>query len=208
MLRSERLRPNRTTRAARPTARWLLLSCLVGSAGCARAGSDPAPAEQSKSEVSGPAPRASAEATSQAPSAPVPRDRVATHEPPPPSAVTRVTAEGQLGPGRGTLLIDLQPPGGGKLAVGAPLRVSARGKDLAFPEPIRTQLDPAALPLRLPVVVSDGATEAPEVDLTYYWCSVGDSGSCHPVRARLVVELDLSGSSAGGEAHLVHRPES
>jgi hypothetical protein len=172
--------------------------------GCPRAESGPTEQKQEETALPNEQPSASAKATS----APVPRDRVATHEPPAPSVTTRVKAEGQLGPGRGTLLIDLHPPGGGKLAAGAPLRVSARGKDLAFPESIRTQLDPSALPLRLPVVVSDGATEPPEVDLTYYWCSVGDTGSCHPVRARLVVELDLSGSSAGGEAHLVHRPES
>lgn len=141
-------------------------------------------------------------------SAPIPREEVARHEPPLPRSVRRVKAEGQLGPGRGTLLIELRPPPRGKLAEGAPLRVSARGKDLEFPEAIRTELDPAALPVRLPIVVSDGATEAPEVDLTYYWCNHGDTGSCHPVRTRLIVELDLSGASAGGEALVIHRPES
>jgi hypothetical protein len=140
--------------------------------------------------------------------APVPREQVARHEPPEPRQVQRLKAEGQLGPGRGTLIIDLRPPQDGTLTEGAPLRVSARGRDLTFPESIRTQLDPDELPVRLPIVVSDGAADPAEIDLTYYWCSEGDSGSCHPVRVRLLVELDLSGSGDGGEAHFVHRPES
>lgn len=147
-------------------------------------------------------------ATGSHPARAVPIDEVAQHEPDAPKVTTRVKAQGQLGPGRGTLLIDLRPPADGKLTEGAPLRVSARGRDLSFPQAIRTQLDMDELPVRLPIVVSDGAADPAEVDLTYYWCSHGDSGSCHPVRARLLVELDLSGAGAGGEAHLVHRPDS
>lgn len=179
---------SRNTRAA------LLALALLGW-GCERGGDQPLDL------------RATDDGRRAAPAA-VPIDEVAQHEPDAPEITTRVKAQGQLGPGRGTLLIDLRPPANGKLTEGAPLRVSARGRDLSFPRAIKTQLDSDALPVRLPIVVSDGAADPAEVDLTYYWCSHGDSGSCHPVRARLLVELDLSGSGAGGEAHLVHRPDS
>jgi hypothetical protein len=117
-----------------------------------------------------------------------------------------VKASGQLGPGRGTLIIDIRAPEGAELTQGAPFRVSATGRDLTFPEKIDTKLDVNALPVRLPLDIADGALGPAQVDLTYYYCTKGDDGSCRPERARLNVEMDISGSSAGGEAHLVHHP--
>ncbi len=122
-----------------------------------------------------------------------------------PTSTQQLKASGQLGPGRGTLIVDIEPASGSKLSEGAPLRLSAVGPHLTFPEAIRTELSAAHLPLRLPIVVSDGATGPAELNLTYYTCSHGADAVCRPERARLTVELDLSGSSEGGEAHLTHR---
>ena len=124
----------------------------------------------------------------------------------PSTSTVHLRAAGQLGPGRGTLLVDLKAPEGGKLTEGGPLVVRATGEDLSFPERLRTRLKAADLPLRLPVDVADGAQGTAEVELHYYWCRSGASASCQPERAKLYVELDLSGSHPGGEAHLTHRP--
>lgn len=104
------------------------------------------------------------------------------------------------------LIIDLAPPPGAKLTEGAPLKVTASGEHLRFPQSLSTKLDPAALPIRLPVDVADGATGSAEVDLSYYYCTSGDDGSCQPEHAYLTVELDLTGDAAGGEAHFRHSP--
>lgn len=117
-----------------------------------------------------------------------------------------VTATGQLGPGRGTLIVDIKAPAGAELTEGAPFRVSAKGMDLTFPHEINTTLDLDELPARLPLDVADGAEGPIELDLTYYYCTKGDDGSCRPERAKLSVEIDTTGAGAGGEAHLVHRP--
>lgn len=121
------------------------------------------------------------------------------------TAPQRVKATGQLGPGRGTLLISLQAAAGAKLTDGAPLRVSARGEHLEFPETVKRKLRTAELPVRLPVVVTDGATGPAEVDLSYYTCQVDDQASCKPVKARVVVDLDLTGDAPGGEAHFTYK---
>jgi len=118
---------------------------------------------------------------------------------------SHVKAIGQLGPGRGTLVISIRPPNGGKLTVGAPLVVEASGEHLRFPRRVSTRLDPAALPLRLPIEVADGATGPAYVKLSYYWCGTGDEKACRPEKAELVVDLDTSGDAPGGEAHLDHR---
>src|SRR5690606_28640236 len=117
----------------------------------------------------------------------------------------RVKARGQLGPGKGTLLIALEPPAGGKLSPGSPVSVRARGEHLAFPERIRAPLDPEALPLELPIDVTDGALGPANVDLSFYWCDEAEQGSCHPERVTLIVDLDLSGDAAGGEAFVAYR---
>jgi hypothetical protein len=116
-----------------------------------------------------------------------------------------VKAVGQLGPGRGTLVISLAPPHGGKLTEGSPLVVEARGEHLGFPKKLRTKLALDALPLRVPVDVADGATGPAYVKLSYFWCGTGDEKACRPERTELVVDLDTSGDAPGGEAHLVHR---
>lgn len=116
-----------------------------------------------------------------------------------------VTAEGQLGPGEGTLLVQILPPADGTLTAGAPLRVQAWGDGLEFPAPIRENLDPASLPLHLPIRVSDGATGPARLRLSYYYCTHGHSASCRPERVELVVNLDLSGPGPGGEAIVRHR---
>lgn len=118
-----------------------------------------------------------------------------------------VKATGQLGPGRGTLIVDIKAPAGAELTEGAPFRVSAQGMDLTFPDEIDTVLDLEKLPARLPLDVADGAQGPIELDLTYYYCTKGDDGSCRPERAKLSVEIDTTGVGAGGEAHLVHRPQ-
>lgn len=117
-----------------------------------------------------------------------------------------VRAEGQLGPGGGVLLIDLAPPDGAKLTLDAPLSVGASGGiGLAFPTKLGGALSEHRLPLRLPIEVEDGATGPALVDLSYYWCTEGDEAACRREQSRLSVELDLSGSGAGGEAHLSYR---
>lgn len=122
-----------------------------------------------------------------------------------PAAARHVRAVGQLGPGRGTLVVSLEPPKNGKLTSGAPLSVEARGEHLKFPARIEAKLDPDKLPLRIPVDVADGATGPAHVKLHYYWCGIGEGSACRPERAELVVELDTTGDAAGGEAHLTHR---
>ena len=118
-----------------------------------------------------------------------------------------VRAEGQLGPGTGVLLIDLLAPQGAKLTLDAP--VSARGSGgigLAFPRRLSGPLGQQGLPLRLPIEVADGATGPAQVELSYYWCTDGNAAACRRELALVSIDLDLSGSSAGGEAHLNHKP--
>lgn len=117
-----------------------------------------------------------------------------------------VKATGQLGPGRGTLIVDIKAPEGAELTEGAPFRVSAKGADLTFPHEIDTKLDLKELPARLPLDVADGAQGPVELDMTYYYCTQGDDGSCRPERVKLSVEIDMTGGGEGGEAHLIHRP--
>jgi hypothetical protein len=104
------------------------------------------------------------------------------------------------------LIVDIKAPHGAELTEGAPFRLSAHGPDLTFPHTIDTKLDLAQLPARLPLDVADGAQGPVELDLTYYYCTKGENGACRPERAKLSVEIDLTGGSAGGEAHLVHTP--
>lgn len=125
-----------------------------------------------------------------------------------PTSRARLHAQGQLGPGPGTLVVHLEAPSGAELSEGAPLRLKARGAELSFPESVSTTLAVSDLPLRLPVVVSDGAWGPAELELTYYYCSKGESASCRPERAALTVDLDLDGTAPGGEAFLSYRPES
>lgn len=119
-----------------------------------------------------------------------------------------VTAVGQLGPGRGTLLVGLKAPRGSKLTDGSPLVVHAHGQHLQFPPRLRTELDIDKLPIRLPVEVADGATGPVDVDLIYYTCETTPRGACRRTAARLRVDLDLSGDAAGGEAYLAYEPTS
>jgi hypothetical protein len=119
---------------------------------------------------------------------------------------THARAQGQLGPGTGTLLIDLEAPPGAKLTLDAPM--SARGSGgigLAFPLRLSGPLGQQSLPLRLPIEVDDGATGPAQVELSYYWCTDGNEAACRRELALVSIDLDLSGSSAGGEAHLSHR---
>jgi hypothetical protein len=118
----------------------------------------------------------------------------------------RIKAEGQLGPGGGMLLIDLAPPAGAKLTFDAPFSAKGSGGiGLEFPKRISGPLGEQRLPLRLPIEVADGATGPAQVELTYYWCTDGNEAACRREQTRLNIELDLSGSSAGGEAHLSYR---
>lgn len=155
--------------------------CVLFASGCDRG---PSPALEAKPEVQ------------------VASVRVEMPEP-----VTRsVKASGQLGPGRGTLIVDIKAPDGAELTEGAPLRVKAVGADVSFPQEINTKLRASDLPARLPLDVADGAQGPIQVDLSFYFCERGDKGSCRPERAKLNVEIDMNGGAAGGEAHLVHKP--
>jgi hypothetical protein len=118
----------------------------------------------------------------------------------------RVRAEGQLGPGNNTLFIDIAPPDGAKLTLESPLSVRGSGGiGLDFPRRLSGPLSSHPMPLRLPIDVADGATGPARLELTYYWCTEGNEAACSRERAHLDVELDLTGSAAGGEAHLSYR---
>jgi hypothetical protein len=118
----------------------------------------------------------------------------------------RIRAEGQLGPGKNTLFIDIAPPEGAKLTLESPLNVRGSGGiGLEFPRRLSGPLSTHPMPLRLPVDVTEGATGPARVELTYYWCTDGNEAACRREQAHLDVELDLSGASAGGEAHLSYR---
>jgi hypothetical protein len=117
-----------------------------------------------------------------------------------------VRAEGQLGPGKNTLFIDIAPPDGAKLTPESPLSVRGSGGiGLSFPRRLSGPLGEHPMPLRLPIDVADGATGPAQVEVTYYWCTDGNEAACRREQARLYVELDLSGAGAGGEAHLSYR---
>jgi hypothetical protein len=118
----------------------------------------------------------------------------------------RVRAEGQLGPGKNTLFIDIAPPDGAKLTLESPLSVRGSGGiGLDFPNRLSGPLSSHPMPLRLPIDVADGATGPARLELTYYWCTEGNEAACSREQAHLDVELDLTGSAAGGEAHLSYR---
>jgi DNA-binding beta-propeller fold protein YncE/peroxiredoxin len=125
----------------------------------------------------------------------------------------RLMAAGRLGPGRGTLIVDIAPPLGGKLTDGAPLSVlaSSSGKGLAFPQPKmrakfgKDESGKDALPLRLPIDVAPDADGSALIELAYFWCTTSDAGACIPVHATLEVALDLQGDGPGGEARIQHR---
>ena len=121
---------------------------------------------------------------------------------------SQVRANGQLGPGAGTLLIDLKPPAGAELTEDAPVTVTAKslGEGLTFPKPYRGKLKVDDLPIRLPVEVADGTVADAEVRVSYYYCTKGHRGQCRAERATLHVDLDLTGDAAGGEAYVSHGP--
>lgn len=117
-----------------------------------------------------------------------------------------VRAEGQLGPGNNTLFIDLVAPTGAKLTADSPVSVRGSGGiGLTFPSRLSGSLGSHSMPLRLPIEVADGATGPAQVEVSYYWCTDGNDAACQREQAKLNVELDLSGSGAGGEAHLSYR---
>lgn len=115
-------------------------------------------------------------------------------------------AEGQLGPGTNMLFIDIAPPQGAKLTLESPLSVRGSGGiGLDFPRRLSGPLSTHPMPVRLPIDVADGATGPARIELTYYWCTDGNEAACTREQAQLDVELDLSGSGAGGEAHLTYQ---
>lgn len=138
---------------------------------------------------------------------PSPEEARLSLEAPAPHART-VRAIGQLGPGRGTLVVSPEAPENAKLTAGSPLSVEARGEHFGFPAKLSTKLDPNALPLRIPVDVADGATGPIYVKLAYHWCGLAEGAACRPERVELVVNVDTSGDAPGGEAHLTYRPDS
>jgi hypothetical protein len=118
----------------------------------------------------------------------------------------QVRADGQLGPGNNTLFIDLEAPAGAKLTSESPVTVRGSGGiGLSFPRRLSGALGSHTMPLRLPIEVADGATGPAQVEISYYWCTDGNDAACQREQAKLNVELDLSGSGAGGEAHVSYR---
>jgi hypothetical protein len=135
-----------------------------------------------------------------------PAARNPAQEAPEKATPLRVRAEGQLGPGKNTLFIDIGAPDGAKLTLESPLSVRGSGGiGLEFPRRLSGPLSSHTMPLRLPIDVADGATGPARLELTYYWCTEGNEAACTREQAQLDVELDLSGSAAGGEAHLDYR---
>ncbi|MCH2109267.1 MAG: hypothetical protein MK135_08055 [Polyangiaceae bacterium] len=117
-----------------------------------------------------------------------------------------IDGEGQLGPGRGEILIMIKAPAGQHLTEGAPLKVQLEAADMKFPPALSTKLDSQKLPLRVPVEVADGATGPIEVKLSYYYCDDGSTASCRAERAHLILTADMSGPGEGGEVSLTHSP--
>lgn len=189
--------------------RWLALPLLLG----VHAGCQGAPAERpAEHEPAAVAPAlAAAPASNERPPAAAKAgagDEGARENDGAKEAVTpmRIVAEGQLGPGKNTLFIDIAPPEGAKLTLESPLNVRGSGGiGLEFPSRLSGPLSSHPMPLRLPIDVADGATGPARLDLTYYWCTEGNEAACRRERASLDVVLDLSGSGAGGEAHLSYR---
>ena len=121
------------------------------------------------------------------------------------AARTPIAAAGRFGVGSNTLSITPVAPAGAKIADGSPLVVEIRGA-AGIEAPARTRIEMAAgaVPLRIPVQVSAGSSGPIQVDLSFYWCTSGDSTACVPERARLDVTVDLSGP-APGDASVVHQ---
>jgi hypothetical protein len=125
--------------------------------------------------------------------------------PPAPDPIA-VRANGQLGIGLGHLYIDLQAPKGAKLTPDAPVAIRASGGiGLTFPQELHGPLGSHPLPLRLPIEVADGATGPARLELAYFWCTEGTEAVCRREQALLNVDLDLSGTSPGGEAQVKHK---
>jgi hypothetical protein len=122
-----------------------------------------------------------------------------------PAGYVVVTGRGRLGLGPGTLIIQLLPPAGGTLTEGAPLRLEGRADHISFPPPLETRLQTKKLPLKIEIDVHPGATGPALIDLSYYWCSEGDSSACRAEHAKLAVKLDVTGASPGGRVHVEHR---
>ncbi|MGE0327611.1 MAG: hypothetical protein AB7K71_37115 [Polyangiaceae bacterium] len=115
-----------------------------------------------------------------------------------------VKAQGQLGPGKGTVFIGLEPPSGAKLTAGSPVVIEASGEGLKFPSKLKTQMEPGN-PVALPVEVDESSPGKAQIKLSYYWCHSGDSGQCVREHAELTVSLDLTGDAPGGEAFFSYR---
>jgi hypothetical protein len=170
-------------------AYWSMLALFIG-AGCQGA----------------PVPRPAAAEPASTPASPARAPRAepaaAKNEEP----AVHVRAEGQFGPGNNTLFIDIAPPDGAKLTLDSPLSVRGSGGiGLSFPRRLSGPLSAHPMPLRLPIDVSDGATGPVHVEVTYYWCTDGNEAACQREQAQLNVELDLTGATAGGEAHVSYR---
>ena len=83
-----------------------------------------------------------------------------------------VVATGKLGPGLGTLVVDVVAPTGGKLTAGAPIALTARaaGTGVSLPTPRqRHKLGEGVLPLRLPIQAAANAGGTIELTLEYFW---------------------------------------
>ncbi|MEZ4373586.1 MAG: hypothetical protein R3B07_22380 [Polyangiaceae bacterium] len=140
-----------------------------------------------------------------APSAVVARDAAVAQDAAGSSSLSQpVKAQGQLGPGKGTVFIGLEPPSGAKLTAGSPVVIEASGEGLKFPSKLKTQMEPGS-PVALPVEVDESSPGKAQIKLSYYWCHSGDSGQCVREHAELAVSLDLTGDAPGGEAFFSYR---
>lgn len=189
-----------------PRPRLALPAAMLLAALLASCQSKPAPQPAGKQPAGNAAAPVTEPPVAKTPASPEPSAANAPDAPKEEVAAVRVRAEGQLGPGKNTLFIDIAPPDGAKLTLESPLSVRGSGGiGLDFPRRLGGPLSSHPMPLRLPIDVADGATGPARLELTYYWCTEGNEAACSRERAHLDVELDLTGSAAGGEAHLSYR---
>ena len=124
----------------------------------------------------------------------------------PKDGVTAIHALGAIGPGQNTLVIDLLPPEGGELTLGAPIvvEVMASGEGLRFPEPRRrAKIGEDAPPLRLPMEVAATGQGGVRLEVSYFWCTIDDA-ACVP--SQLTLDVIFERGDGPGEALVAVQP--
>ncbi len=116
-----------------------------------------------------------------------------------------VKASGALGTAKSALVIEPRAPAGAKLSDGAPVVAevdAARSMGASFPEPrIRTLIQQGRGEIVVPVVATGPRVKA-VVEVSFFWCTLGDEQACYPAYAKLEVDLEV-GSEPTGTARVV-----